>query len=227
MRVIHTNTPMYVTQDSVISRLFECTAELSRILHVCQSDRAIAFESKVNQVEVLRKNRCCWTGKVQGERILYWSQIVEFEYEVFRKMGFVTPYYPANTNIAQTKFMTTAIWVSFEICWRLGEYLRGVDGNNAWKLEIPNQFGLRKGQGFYSSQENNCHIHERKAQQNLQKLRRLEIHVSVGFKGHTMSFRITVNGNINSCLCFIFVQEIGHLLDWFVMSSVGACRRCK
>jgi len=82
----------------------------------------------MEEIEILRNNGCCGTGEVQGERIFDRAEVVKFEDEVLGKMSLVSPYDPANPDVAQTEFVAAGRHVDGDrsnFC--LKNYSRSID----------------------------------------------------------------------------------------------------
>jgi hypothetical protein len=72
-------------------------------------DGCVTVETEVNKVVVLTHDVSCGTGKVEGVGFFCPSKVMEFEFEMFGKLMFVTPNNPSNTRIHKTVFMSGSI----------------------------------------------------------------------------------------------------------------------
>ena len=100
---------MDVTKDRVVASLFQSTAEEPSIFHIGKANCTIAFKSKMEQVEVLSDDGSRGAREVQREGVLDRSKIMKLKDEFLWKMGFVAPYNPADTNIAESKLMASDV----------------------------------------------------------------------------------------------------------------------
>lgn len=101
--------PVDIAQHCIVPRMFQSPTKKPGIFHVCKGDRAVSFETKVDEVEVLCNDGCSWTGKIKGEGIFNGTKIMQLEYKILGKVGFVSPDYPSNTNIAESKLVAAEI----------------------------------------------------------------------------------------------------------------------
>ncbi len=60
---------MHFAQDCVVSTLVKRSSKKAGVLQIVQSDRAIAFESQVNEVEVLRDDWVRGSRKVERKAV--------------------------------------------------------------------------------------------------------------------------------------------------------------
>ena len=128
MLILCTNSAVNVAKDGVISGFLQSPTEDSRVLHIGKTDNTISLEAEMEEIEILRNNRCCGTGEVQGERIFHRAEVVKLEDEVLGEVGLVSPYDPANSDVAQTEFVAAGRHVNEDrsnFC--LKNHSRGID----------------------------------------------------------------------------------------------------
>jgi hypothetical protein len=99
---------MNVTQHCVILTLLKSTTQEPSISQVIQSHCTIPLETKMDEVEVLRDDRCSRAREVQRKRIFNRTQVMQLKNEVLWKVGLISPDNPPNTYIAQPKLVTTS-----------------------------------------------------------------------------------------------------------------------
>lgn len=92
--------------------MFQSPTKKPGIFHVGKGDRAVPFETKVDEVEVLCNDGCGGTGKIKGEGIFNGTKIMQLEDKVLGKVGFVSPDHPPNTNITESKLVSAEIELS-------------------------------------------------------------------------------------------------------------------
>ncbi len=101
--------PVDITKDSIVTAILQRSTEESSVRQVVQGDGPVAFESEMNEIEVLRNDMCRRAREVKGEGVFNRPQVVKFEDELFRKMGFVSPYNEPHSAVDTTKLVTSVI----------------------------------------------------------------------------------------------------------------------
>lgn len=73
----HTSArPMNITQDMVITALFQSPAQQPCILKVINGNSAVALEAKVQKIEILCNDGCSRAGEIEGEGVLDGSEVM-------------------------------------------------------------------------------------------------------------------------------------------------------
>lgn len=98
---------MDITDDSIISCTFECTAQQPGVLHICKADSSISFKSEMEQVEILGDDGCRWSREVEGKRIFHRTEVMEFKDEILWKVLLVSPDNPSYAHVTETKFVAS------------------------------------------------------------------------------------------------------------------------
>ena len=111
---------MDVAQHLEETAVLQCTTEQTRVLEVILGNRAVALESQVHEIEILRDDWMRRAGEVERERILDGAEVVQLEDEVLREELGGTPDDPTDTDVRKTELVTG-----------------GIDRHNARDLEVP------------------------------------------------------------------------------------------
>ena len=98
---------MYVAQNGIVARPFQCTTEKPGIGQIAQSNTPISFKPEMDKIEILGNNGCSWSREVQREGIFHGAKVVQFEDKVLGEMGLVSPYDPPNANVGKAEFVST------------------------------------------------------------------------------------------------------------------------
>ena len=98
---------MDVTDDTIISRTFECATQQPGVLHISKADGSISFKSEMEEVEILGNNRRRWSRKVEGERIFHRTEVMEFKDEILWKVFLVSPDNPSYADVTEPKFVAS------------------------------------------------------------------------------------------------------------------------
>ena len=120
--------PVDIAKDFEEPAVFQRPTKKTGVLEVVQSNRPVALESEMQEVEVLGDDRVCRAREIERERIFDGAEVVQLEDEVAGKEVLGTPDDPADTDICQSEFVTG-----------------GIDRDYARDLEIP--LVLRGGEG--------------------------------------------------------------------------------
>jgi hypothetical protein len=105
--VASANGSVDITDDSIISRTFECTAQQPGVLHISKADCSISFKTEMEEVEILGNDRRRWSRKVEGERIFHRTEVMEFKDEILWKVFLVSPDNPSYADVAEPKFVAS------------------------------------------------------------------------------------------------------------------------
>jgi hypothetical protein len=101
------NGSVNLTDDSIVSRMFECTAQQPGVLHICKADRSISFKTEMEEVEILGDDGRRWSREVEGKRIFHRTEVMEFKDEILWKVLLVSPHNPSYAHVTEPKFMAS------------------------------------------------------------------------------------------------------------------------
>jgi len=88
---------------------FERLAQQPGISHTVFHNGSIAVEAQANKIVILCDNLGARSRKVQGIALFSASKVIEFEDEMFRKVGFIAPDDPPNASVDKSELVTRSI----------------------------------------------------------------------------------------------------------------------